>query len=148
MRSRGKEEALRAENEQLRELLAQALARIEALEAKVQELEQALTQALTQAKSEPPSFIKASTRKKEQAEKKPRRKRAKDQNGARRRETPTQTIQHKVEQCPESTKKWGYRAWTQAIKSPDVLCRRSRSAVDRSQIPTWDALRPLIPPTF
>ncbi len=35
MRSRGEEEALRAENEQLRELLAQALARIEALEAKV-----------------------------------------------------------------------------------------------------------------
>ena len=96
MRSGGKEEALRAENEQLRELLAQALARIEALEAKVQELEQ----ALTEAKSEPPSFIKASTPKKEQVEKKPRRKRAKDQNGARRRETPTQTIQHKVEQCP------------------------------------------------
>ena len=98
MRSEGKEEALRAENEQLRELLAQALARISALEAKVQELEQ----ALREAKSEPPPSIKPSTAKpKDKAHRQPRRKRAKDQNGARRREqNPTHTIQHKVEQCP------------------------------------------------
>jgi hypothetical protein len=33
-------------------------------------------------------------------DKQPRRKRAKEQNGARRRDTPTQTIQHRIEQCP------------------------------------------------
>ena len=53
-------------------------------------------------KSEPPSFVKPNTPKsKDKDQKQPRRKRAKDQNGARRREqNPTQTIQHKVEQCP------------------------------------------------
>jgi hypothetical protein len=61
---------------------------------------------LEQARSEnelpppPPPFIKPATPKKDKTQKQPRRKRAKDQNGARRRETPTQTIQHKLEQCP------------------------------------------------
>ncbi len=97
-----KEEELqevRAENEQLRQLLAQALARIAELEAKVQELQQ----ALAEAKSAPPSFVKPSTPKPEaQAEKKPRRKRAKGQNGARRREqTPTRIVEHKLQHCPD-----------------------------------------------
>jgi len=61
-----------------------------------------LRQELDKYKSEPPSFIKPNTPKpKDKAEKQPRRKRAKDQNGARRRDqNPTQTIEHKVEQCP------------------------------------------------
>jgi transposase len=82
-----------------------------ALRTEVANLKQQLTQALAviaqlrkeldKYKNEPPSFIKPTTPKpKDKAEKEPRRKRAKDQNGARRRETPTQTIQHKIEQCP------------------------------------------------
>lgn len=80
---------------QLRAELAEARALIASLQ---QELER-----LRSERSEPPSFVKAKTPKpKDQSEKKPRRKRAKDQNGARRREqNPTQTIQHTVEQCPK-----------------------------------------------
>lgn len=82
---------LREENNRLRALLEQALARIAKLEAD-----------LEQAQSSPPPFVKASTRKEEgKVQKQQRRKRAKDQNGARRRESPTQTIQHKLEQCPD-----------------------------------------------
>lgn len=81
---------LREENKQLGELLEQALARIAKLET-----------ALENTQSEPPSFIKPNTLKtKSKADKSPRRKRAKEQNAARRRDTPTQTIQHRVEQCP------------------------------------------------
>jgi transposase len=84
--------ALRAEVAGLKQELAQALA------ANIQ-----LRAELDKYKSEPPSFIKPNTpnpKPKDKAQHKPRRKRAKDQNGARRRETPTQTMQHKVEQCP------------------------------------------------
>ena len=75
---------LRAENpplkEQLRlalEQLAQALAHIMELEAKLEH---------TQVESGAPSFVKPCTPKKNNTDKPPRRKRAKDQNGARRRE--------------------------------------------------------------
>jgi len=83
---------LRAEVASLKEQLAQALAVIAQLQVE-----------LDKYKSEPPSFVKANTPKpKDKAQKQPRRKRAKEQNGARRREhNPTQTIQHRVEQCPD-----------------------------------------------
>src|SRR5215210_2812486 len=82
---------LLAEVSSLKEQLAQALAVIAQLQAE-----------LHKYKSEPPSFVKSNTAKpKDKAQKQPRRKRAKEQNGARRREqNPTQTIQHRVEQCP------------------------------------------------
>ncbi len=80
---------------QLQAELAEARALISRLQ---RELEQ-----LRSERSAPPPFVKANTAKpKETAEKKPRRKRAKEQNGARRREqNPTQTIQHRGEQCPK-----------------------------------------------
>jgi hypothetical protein len=82
--------ALRAEVATLKEQLAQALAVIAQLR-----------QELDTYRNDPPSFVKPNTPKpKDRNEKQLRRKRAKDQNGARRRETPTQTIQHKLEQCP------------------------------------------------
>jgi hypothetical protein len=83
--------ALRAEVTSLQEQLAQALAMTAQLQAQLEKY-----------KSQPPSFIKPTTPKpQEKAQKQPRRKRAKDQNAARRREQiPTQTIQHKVEHCP------------------------------------------------
>jgi transposase len=83
--------ALQAEVATLKEQLARALAVIAQLQAE-----------LDKYRNEPPSFIKPNTAKsKDKAQKQPRRKRTKDQNGARRREqNPTQTIQHTVEQCP------------------------------------------------
>lgn len=83
---------LRAEVASLKAQLAQALAVIAQLQAE-----------LDKYRSEPPSFIKPNAPKpKDKAHKQPRRRRAKDQNGARRREqTPTQTIQHTLGQCPD-----------------------------------------------
>ena len=74
---------LRAENEQLREQLTQALALIAQLQ---QELERLRIEG-----KEPPPFVKPNTptKPKAQQSKQQRRKRAKDQNGARRRDTPT-----------------------------------------------------------
>jgi transposase len=81
---------LRAEVASLKEQLAQTLAVIAQLQAE-----------LDKHRSEPPSFVKPNTPKpKDKTDKQQRRKRAKDQNGARRRETPTQTIQHKIDECP------------------------------------------------
>jgi transposase len=54
--------------------------------------------------SQPPSFIKikpSTPKSKDKAVKKPRRKRAKDQNGSRRRDTPTRTVEHRLERCPD-----------------------------------------------
>ncbi len=72
---------LKEENKGLRELLKQALARIAALEAE-------LEQARKLPPSSVPSFVKASTSQKQGKDKQSRRKRAKDQNGSRQRETP------------------------------------------------------------
>lgn len=82
---------LRAEVAALKEQVAQLLAVNAQLRAE-----------LDKYKSEPPSFVKPNTAKsKDKAQKQPRRKRAHDQNGARRRDpNPTQTIEHRVEQCP------------------------------------------------
>lgn len=82
---------LQAEIAALKEQVAQLLAANAQLRAE-----------LNKFQSEPPSFIKPNSAKsKEKAEKQPRHKRAKDQNGARRREqNPTATIQHQVKQCP------------------------------------------------
>ena len=84
--------ALRAEVASLKEQVRQLLA-----------ANAELRQELDKYRNAPSSFVKVNTAKpNDKAEKKPRRKRAKEQNGARRREqNPTQTIQHKVEQCPQ-----------------------------------------------
>lgn len=90
---------LRAENEQLKEQLRLALEQLAEALALIKHLER----ELEYVKSAPPTFVKPSTPKpNEKATKQPRRKRAKDQNGARRREqTPTHTIQHHLEVCPD-----------------------------------------------
>lgn len=67
----------------LREQLAVALARIEELEKK---------------KSEPAAFVKANVDKSK--EKKPRKKRAPEKNGARKRERPTRIEEHLRRTCP------------------------------------------------
>jgi transposase len=75
---------LRGENEQLREQLRQALQRIEELE---------------KHKTPPPSFVKANVVKPK--EKQARKKRRPQQNGVRRRQEPTQIIEHRLDDCPE-----------------------------------------------
>jgi hypothetical protein len=83
--------ALRAEVANLKEQLAQALALVAKLQAQLDHL-----------RADPPPHIKPNTPKpKDKAAKKSRRKRAKEQNGARRRETPTQVVLHTIEQCPD-----------------------------------------------
>jgi|SRR5947209_7322079 len=88
--------SLEEEVVQLRAELAEARTLIAELRAEVEGLRNELSH-----RSDPPPFVKPNTsRGKSQPDKQPRRKRAKEQNGARRRDTPTQTIQHRVEQCP------------------------------------------------
>jgi hypothetical protein len=78
---------------QLRAELAEARGVITELRAELERLRNERT--------DPPAFVKPNTPKaKSHADKQQRRKRAKEQNGARKRDTPTQTIQHKLEQCP------------------------------------------------
>jgi transposase len=87
------ERTLEEEVVELRAELAEARALIAELRAELDRLRN--------DRGGPPPFIKANTPKpKNQDQKQPRRKRAKEQNGARRRDTPTQSIQHKVEWCP------------------------------------------------
>lgn len=83
---------LRAENEELRRQLTQALAWNAELEQRIAELEQ--------RQGGPPSFVKPNRPKAKDPEK-PRRKRDPRHNRGRRRETPTRTVQHALERCPE-----------------------------------------------
>ena len=80
---------LKKENQELREQLQVALARIEELEAK----------------KTPPPFVKANVVKPK--EKKARKKRKPEQNGVRRRETPSQFVEHNITVCPLCTLRVG-----------------------------------------
>ena len=81
--------AVVAEQQHLSTQLATALERIAELEAQVA--------ALT-AKKTPPAFVKAN---RPARAAKARRKRAAEQNGARRRQTPTRTVEHAITHCPD-----------------------------------------------
>ncbi len=84
--------ALRAEVANLKEQVRELLAANARLQAEVDKFQ-----------SEPPAFIKPSTPKSTSKtdHKQPRRKRAKDQNGSRKRDTPTRTVEHRMEECPD-----------------------------------------------
>ena len=77
---------LRAENTRLQQCLSEALERIAVLERQ-------------QAEREPPAWVKPN-RSKPVAPKQPRKQRAASQNGARKREAPTRTVRHVLDQCP------------------------------------------------
>ncbi len=95
-------EALAMTQEQLRV----ALARIEELEAK----------------KPPPAFVKANVVKPK--EKKARKKRQPEQNGVRRRETPTQIVEHRIDTCPTCSLRLGGISLArsrQVIELPDPV---------------------------
>lgn len=77
--------ALQAENQALQEQLAVAHHRIEELEKQ---------------KTPPPAFVKANVKKRAAEEKQPRKKRDAQSNHARRRETPTVVVEHRIKHCP------------------------------------------------
>src|SRR5215469_8735254 len=74
---------LQAQVEELTGALAAAQARIKELEAK---------------KTPPPAFVKANM---PERPKQPHKKRSPEHNHARRRETPTQIVEHRLERCPQ-----------------------------------------------
>jgi transposase len=77
--------AMQAENQALHEQLAVAHKRIEELEKQ---------------KTPPPAFVKANVVKPAEGEKKQRKKRDAQYNHARRREAPTQVVEHRIKHCP------------------------------------------------
>ena len=77
--------AMQAENQALHEQLAVAQKRIEELEKQ---------------KTPPPAFMKANVAKPAVGEKKQRKKRDAQYNHARRREAPTQVVEHRIKHCP------------------------------------------------
>jgi len=97
---------LKTENQELREQLKVALARIEELEAK----------------KTPPASVKANVVKSK--EKKARKKRLPEQNGVRRRETPTQIVEHRIDTCPTCSFRLGGISLArsrQVIELPDPV---------------------------
>ncbi len=83
---------LRAENQELKRLLAQALERIIELEERLAELQQ--------SHDDRPSFVKPNRRKVKEPNK-PRKKRDSRHNHGRHREEPTRTIKHALDRCPD-----------------------------------------------
>ncbi len=90
---------LQAEQTRLTTALAAALERVAALEAQL---------AALQASKATPSFVKAATPRKEP---KTRKRRAAEHNKGRRRESPTEIVQHALEHCPDC----GYRLRGQSV---------------------------------
>jgi chromosome segregation ATPase len=77
--------AMQADNQALQEQLAGAHKRIEELEKQ---------------KTPPPAFVKANVVKPAEGEKKQRKKRDAQYNHARRRQAPTQVVEHRIKHCP------------------------------------------------
>jgi hypothetical protein len=86
---RGEIEILTAQVTALREQVAALTAALHAAQARINEWEA--------KKTPPPAFVKANVPERPQ---KVRKKRAPDQNHARRLETPTQVVEHRLECCP------------------------------------------------
>jgi hypothetical protein len=86
---RGEIEILTAQVTALREQVAALTAALHAAQARIA--------ALEAKKTPPPAFVKANV---PERPKQPRKKRAPDQNHARRLETPTQVVEHRLEHCP------------------------------------------------
>ena len=88
-------ERLRAENAELRALLAEVEAQLRAALARIAELEAQLNQG-----GDPPALAKAK-RKTVEGAPQPRKKRAAEHNTSRKRATPTRIERHALAHCPE-----------------------------------------------
>src|SRR5947209_8323569 len=94
--------ALRAENRALHAENEELFTRLSALQGQVAQLTTALEQAQQQIKelagkkTPPPAFVKANT---PARPKQVRKKRAPEHNHARRLETPTQVVEHRLTCC-------------------------------------------------
>jgi transposase len=103
MRVEEENAALRAENAALRAELETLTAQQTSLREQVEQLAAALHMAqeriteLEARKTPPPAFVKPSV---PERPKQTRKKRAPEHNHARRLETPTQVIEHRLERCP------------------------------------------------
>ncbi|HEY1351868.1 MAG TPA: hypothetical protein VGF67_19790 [Ktedonobacteraceae bacterium] len=92
-------ERLRAENQELRGSLKQAL-------EELSEVREALRLALARIEElekqhEPPEFVKANVKKRPADEKPPRKKRAAKHNRGRSHAVPTQIVEHRIVSCPQ-----------------------------------------------
>src|SRR5215216_4346016 len=85
-------ERLRAENQDLKQQLATLLQQLTAAQARIAELEQQHTDA--------PPFVKPN-RPKSSEPKPKRKKRAPHHNHGRKRMTPTRSVEHALERCPD-----------------------------------------------
>jgi transposase len=83
---------LRAENQELKQQLAQALEQLAAAQQRIAELEQ--------HHDDPPPFVKPN-RAKPAEPKQPRKKRAPQHNHGRRRMVPTRHVDHTLDRCPD-----------------------------------------------
>ena len=85
-------ERLRTENQELKQQLATLLQQLVAAQARIAELEQQHT--------DPPPFVKPN--RPTSAEPKPKRKkRAPHHNHGRKRMTPTRSVEHALQRCPD-----------------------------------------------
>lgn len=83
----------------LEEQLRQALERVRLLAEQLAAAHKRI-EDLEKQKTPPPAFVKANVVKSAAGEKKPRKKRTPEQNGVRRREQPSQIVEHRVVNCP------------------------------------------------
>src|SRR5437588_6599431 len=99
---------LQTENQELREQVEELLGLREqnqSLQEQVKDLQKLLSEALSQIEElkkqtkDPPAFVKANVSKPKKEG--PRKKRAKEQNGARKREAPTHIEEHLIRTCPD-----------------------------------------------
>jgi DNA repair exonuclease SbcCD ATPase subunit len=91
---------------QVKERESQLLEQLRAEQAEKHQLQESLAVAhkrieeLGKQKTPPPTFVKAKVKKPQAEEKQPRKKRDAKYNRARRREEPTQIVEHLITSCP------------------------------------------------
>ena len=99
---------MRAEEriEQLEEQLRQALERVRVLEEQLSVAHKRIEE-LEKQKTAPPAFVKANVKKAPAGQKKPRQKRDPKHNHGRRREAPTQIVEHPISTCGQCGSRLG-----------------------------------------
>jgi hypothetical protein len=86
--------------EDLTTQLKQALEQLQATQEELRKAQERIAE-LEQRKTAPPRFVKAKAKKRAEEEKRPRKKRAAQDNRARPRSSPTQIVEHRIVACPD-----------------------------------------------